>query len=66
MRWQLLPDDPFENVSPNPNLVIHPMRGCTENVRLAAQISANTVDELEAMKVGDELPTIHGRIRRID
>lgn len=58
MRFVLIPDEPFSNVAADPNrFVVHPMRGATENLRLAARISGHTEDELTELNVGESLPT---------
>lgn len=66
MIFQLLPDDPFGNVSRDPNIIIHPLRGRTKNIELASRASGIDALVLIDMDADDEIVCRHGRIRCVD
>lgn len=65
MRFRLIPDQPFSNVSGDDNFVVHPMRGESKNIALVARITGLDRCSLVMMRVGDEKSTRHGKVRRV-
>jgi hypothetical protein len=62
--WEIIPREPFTNISTNPAVEVLPMRGRSRNWVMLSRFTGVSEDDLIAMEIGDEYEARNNSIVR--